>query len=80
MLDSQAVQDDFVRRHAVLLRADLSGENPVAKELLLKLGGGSIPFLAIFSPQRKYEPAILQDIYSRKTVMAELARAANDRP
>jgi len=76
VLESQAVKAAFASHHAVLLRADLSGENPPAKELLLKLGGGSIPFLAIFSPQHKFEPMVLQDAYGRQTVIDGVGQAA----
>jgi thiol:disulfide interchange protein len=80
VLESPPVRAAFEDRHVVLLRADLTAENPPAKELLGKLGGGSIPFLAIFSPAHPLTPAILQDIYSRQHVVDEVNAAATARP
>ncbi len=64
VLESSAVQHDFSKSAVVLLRADLTKQNPVAQSLLVKLSGRSIPFLAIFSPRSPYRPEVLRDIYS----------------
>jgi thiol:disulfide interchange protein DsbD len=64
VLESPAVRTNFSQAAVVLLRADLTKQNPVAQSLLVKLGGRSIPFLAIFSPRSPYRPEVLRDIYS----------------
>ncbi len=72
VLDSAAVSKAFATDHAVLLRADLTANNPVAQGLLVKLGGRSIPFLAIFSPHHPHRPVVLRDLYSIADVLKAL--------
>ncbi|HTV49274.1 MAG TPA: cytochrome c biogenesis protein CcdA [Phycisphaerae bacterium] len=67
VLNTQPVKSAFKESNAVLLRADL--DDPVVMAFLSKLGGRSIPFLAIFSPDNLYRPAVLQDIYSASAVI-----------
>ncbi len=78
VLDSPAVRKAAAHAGLVLLRADLTQSNPPAQSLLLKLGGRSIPFLAIFSPAHPYHPRILRDLYTiddvLKAVHAAVAR------
>jgi len=75
VLSTEAVQKAFVDNRTVLLRADLSSDNPPATALNSKLGGQAIPVLAIFSPSRPYEPVVLRDKYSRDRVVSELQAA-----
>ncbi len=75
VLSNAAVQQGFIANNAVLLRADLTDNNPAAQALNRKLGGESIPVLAIFSPQRPLQPVVKRDAYSREWVLAELRGA-----
>ncbi|HMD55507.1 MAG TPA: thioredoxin family protein, partial [Phycisphaerae bacterium] len=67
VLNTQPVQSAFQQANAVLLRADL--DDPVVMAFLSKLGGRSIPFLAVFSPDNLYQPKVLQDIYPASAVI-----------
>ena len=69
VLDSPAVRRAAAHAGMVLLSADLTQANPPAQSLLLKLGGRSIPFLAIFSPAHPYHPQILMDLYTIDDVL-----------
>jgi suppressor for copper-sensitivity B len=75
VLSREAVQQAFAGRNAVLLRADLSADNPPATALNHKLGGEAIPVLAIFSPSRPTEPVVLRDSYSQARVIGEVTGA-----
>ncbi len=75
VLDTSAARRLFRANHAVLLRASLSGENPVATALLIKLGSHSIPFLAVFSPRQPLRPVLVPDRYTFSQLQRALARA-----
>lgn len=60
------------QRNAVLLRADLTGPNPPAKALNAKLGGASIPVLAVFLPSQPERPIVLRDDYSAARLLKAL--------
>ena len=72
VLDREETMRTFIARNAVLLRADLSQENPPATELNRKLGSEAIPVLAIFKPGQPYSPVVLRDSYSVSRVVGEL--------
>jgi thiol:disulfide interchange protein DsbD len=72
VLSAQSVQDEFRNSRAVLLRADLSQDNPPASAFNEKLGGHAIPVLAIFSPGRPLDPVVLRDSYTPARVVTEL--------
>lgn len=73
-LQDQRVRQAFLDRNALLLKADLTRDNPPAKLLLERLGSRSIPFLAIFPPgQRFWHPFFLRDIYRADDVLAAFA-------
>jgi thiol:disulfide interchange protein DsbD len=76
VLSRPAVQDAFSRSGVLLLRADLSEDNPPATALNRKLGGEAIPVLAIFSPQRSMQPVVLRDSYTQARVIEEVAAAS----
>jgi thiol:disulfide interchange protein DsbD len=61
----------ILREHNVLLlKADLTRENPPAKRLLKDMGSRSIPFLALFPPgEHFWEPFFLRDLYSADDVI-----------
>jgi suppressor for copper-sensitivity B len=75
ILSQNSVQDAFKHSHALLLRADLSTDNPPATALNRKLGGEAIPVLAVFSPSRPYEPVVLRDSYTPSRVVSEVGQA-----
>ncbi|NNM87853.1 MAG: hypothetical protein HKL95_04980 [Phycisphaerae bacterium] len=77
VLDSPAVRRAAAHAGMVLLSADLTQANPPAQSLLLKLGGRSIPFLAIFSPALPYHPRILRDLYTIDDVLKAVHAAAD---
>ena len=73
-LQDQRVRQAFRDRNALLLKADLTRENPPAKLLLERMGSRSIPFLAIFPPgERFWHPFFLRDIYHADDVVSVLA-------
>lgn len=75
VLSSDPVRSEFAASKAVLLKADLSRDNPPASALNAKLGGQSIPALAIFSPDHPLAPVVLRDGYTRERIIAELRQA-----
>jgi thiol:disulfide interchange protein DsbD len=78
VLTTQSVQDAFRKSNALLLKADLSTDNPPATLLNRELGGEAIPVLAIFSPakDRLNRPVVLRDSYFPDTVIKEVQKAA----
>jgi thiol:disulfide interchange protein DsbD len=70
-LQDQRVRQAFRDRNALLLKADLTRDNPPAKLLLERMGSRSIPFLAIFPPgERFWHPFFLRDIYRADDVVS----------
>jgi thiol:disulfide interchange protein DsbD len=72
VLEREEMKKTFLARNVLLLRADLSEENPPATALNKKLGGEAIPVLAIFKPGLPTSPVVLRDSYSTTRVTAEL--------
>jgi suppressor for copper-sensitivity B len=72
VLSREELRRAIVEQNAVLLRADLSQENPAPDALNEKLGSRSIPVLAIFAPSRPNEPVVLRDTYSPSRVIREV--------
>jgi thiol:disulfide interchange protein len=73
-LQDQRVRQALRDRNALLLKADLTRDNPPAKLLLERLGSRSIPFLAIFPPgERFWHPFFLRDIYRAEDVVSAFA-------
>ena len=75
LVERTALQDrevvETLRKHNVLLlKADLTRENPPAKRLLQQMGSRSIPFLALFPPgEHFWQPFFLRDIYRAGDVL-----------
>ena len=70
VLQNRTVVDTFRKHDALLLKADLTSENPPAKRLLDKMGSRSIPFLALFPPgEHFWQPYFLRDLYRVKDVL-----------
>ena len=79
-LQNQDVVETFRKHNALLLKADLTRENPPAKRLLENMGSRSIPFLALFPPGENFwQPFFLRDIYRASDVLRvfELAQKSN---
>jgi len=72
VLNTADVQAAFRAENALLLKADLTQDNPPADALNRKLGGQSIPVLAIFSPSRPTKPVVLRDSYTKQRVIDEV--------
>ena len=78
-LRNRRVVEAFKNHNVLLLKADLTRENPPAKLLLEKLGSRSIPFLAMFPPGENFwQPFFLRDIYRAKDVLAVFRESANN--
>ncbi|MCG6981873.1 MAG: thioredoxin family protein [Deltaproteobacteria bacterium] len=78
-LQDQQVVETFRKHNALLLKADLTRENPPAKRLLEKMGSRSIPFLALFPPGENFwQPFFLRDIYRARDVLRAFEMAAEE--
>jgi thiol:disulfide interchange protein len=76
-LGDEQVVETFRKNNALLLKADLTRENPAAKRLLDKMGSRSIPFLALFPPgEHFWQPFFLRDIYRPRDVLRVFEMAA----
>jgi thiol:disulfide interchange protein DsbD len=70
VLHNRTVAETFRKHDALLLKADLTVENPPAKRLLQKMGSRSIPFLAFFPPgEHFWQPYFLRDLYRTQDVL-----------
>ena len=57
------------------LLADYTRQSPEIKKLLNKLGSISVPLTAIFPADRPNEPIVLQDIFTKATLLEKLREA-----
>ncbi|MBI1914098.1 MAG: thioredoxin family protein [Planctomycetes bacterium] len=75
VLHSKAVQDAIKAKGVVALRADITEDNPEAYALLEELGNSahSIPFLAVFCPDRPKQPRVLADWFTREDLLTILS-------
>jgi suppressor for copper-sensitivity B len=74
---------DVVDTHGfVTLKADWTDGSDEIRDLLNRLGGDSIPTLAVFSPARPTEPIVLRDAWSQSTLIEQLETvvAENEQP
>jgi thiol:disulfide interchange protein len=81
VLHNRTVVETFREHSALLLKADLTSENPPAKRLLQKMGSRSIPFLAFFPPgEHFWQPYFLRDLYRTRDVLRvfEIARGEKE--
>ncbi len=79
VLNNRTVVETFRKHDALLLKADLTMENPPAKRLLRKMGSRSIPFLAFFPPGENFwKPYFLRDLYRVKDVIQVFAMVSRD--
>jgi thiol:disulfide interchange protein DsbD len=76
-LQDRKVLETFRKHNVLLLKADLTRENPPAKRLLQQMGSRSIPFLALFPPGKHFwQPFFLRDIYRAGDVLSVFKIAA----
>ena len=74
-LQNTRVLQVFRENNVLILKADLTRENPPAKRLLQNMGSRSIPFLALFPPgERFWEPFFLRDLYLAEDVINPMSR------
>ncbi|MEJ2427477.1 MAG: thioredoxin family protein [Deltaproteobacteria bacterium] len=79
-LGDEHVVETFRKHNVLLLKADLTRENPSAKRLLEKMGSRSIPFLALFPPgEHFWEPFFLRDIYRARDVLRVFELVAEEK-
>jgi thiol:disulfide interchange protein len=78
-LHTPTVAEEMRRRGVDLMTADITRTNPPASELLEKLGGKSIPYLAVFPPKGDFRrPVCLRDIYSEEDVLKAIRMAVGE--
>lgn len=71
-LNTRATKD-FVEEHQIVtLKADWTDHSDEIREVLNRLGADAIPTLAIFSPARPKEPIVLQEAWSKSTLLKQL--------
>ena len=65
----------------LLIRVDLTRDEPSARTLLKSLGSASIPLLAVFPKgDAAYSPVILRDIYTVEQMRGAVKQALHERP
>jgi thiol:disulfide interchange protein DsbD len=70
---------DVVDTHGfVTLKADWTDGSDEIRDLLNRLGGDSIPTLAVFSPVRPNEPIVLRDAWSQSTLIEQLETVVSE--
>ena len=70
---------DVVDTHGfVTLKADWTDDSDEIRDLLNRLGGDSIPTLAVFSPVKPNEPIVLRDAWSQSTLIEQLETVVSE--
>ena len=70
---------DVVDAHGfVTLKADWTDGSDEIRDMLNRLGGDSIPTLAVFSPARPTEPIVLRDAWSQSTLIEHLQTVVSE--
>jgi len=70
---------DVVDTHGfVTLKADWTDGSDEIRDLLNRLGGDSIPTLAVFSPVKPNEPIVLRDAWSQSTLIEQLETVVSE--
>lgn len=62
----------------VTLKADWTDHSDEIRDLLNRLGGDSIPTLAVFSPARPTEPIVLRDLWTQSMLVEQLEAVVNE--
>ncbi len=82
VVEATALADDTVlawkkRYDLVLLKVDMTRENPEGEALLRAVGSVSIPVIAIFGPGKEaYSPLVLRDVVTRGQIAEALKLAS----
>ena len=78
-LERPSVTGAIINNSIDFMTADITRDNPPAKELMNLLGVRSIPALALIPPGKSFvRPVCLRDIYSEKDVLRAIEMAAED--
>lgn len=64
------------------MKADWTDGSDEIRDMLQRLGGNSLPTLAVFSPARPTEPIVLRDVWSQSVLLEQLETVVteNQRP
>ena len=71
-LNTDSTRDVVDTHRFVTLKADWTDGSDEIRDLLNRLGGDSIPTLAVFSPAKPTEPIVLRDAWSQSTLLEQL--------
>jgi suppressor for copper-sensitivity B len=71
-LDTDSTRDVVNANGFVTLKADWTDGSDEIRDMLNRLGGDSIPTLAVFSPARPAEPIVLRDAWTQSTLLEQL--------
>lgn len=74
-LDTEATNELMAELNAVPMLADWTDQNSEIKSKLDELKSESIPILAIYPGSKPYEPIVLRDLVSQRTVLKALRSA-----
>ena len=77
-LNTDSTRDVVDTHRIVTLKADWTDGSDEIRDLLNRLGGDSIPTLAVFSPARPTEPIVLRDAWSQSTLLEQLATVVSE--
>ena len=69
---SKEANDLIKKKNILALKADLTQQNPAAESLMHHLGSRSVPFFAVFPGDDPYNPVIMRDIVTKKSVLKVL--------
>jgi thiol:disulfide interchange protein len=74
VLNSGSIKELVTEKRVVTLKADLTGVNPEAENLMHSLGSRSVPFLAVFPGDDPGHPVIMRDILNKKALQKTLEK------
>ena len=80
VFESKEISDLIKKKGVISMRADITNDSPktrMLEELRTKLGGRSLPFLAVFPSDRPNEPIVRPDIVTIGT-MREIFNSVPD--
>lgn len=69
VLHTSKINELIKKKNIVAIRADLTRPNPQIESLLHHLGSRSVPFLAVFSGDKPYQPIIMRDLINKKSLV-----------
>jgi thiol:disulfide interchange protein len=75
VLNTQAVKDKVAQLNAVTMLADWTAENETIEKTIKKLGGTTIPLLAVFPAGRPNQPIVIDGILAQAQVLGALDQA-----